>query len=110
MKIELKLPSKHRRKNFIQRPWFFRNTNHCIFWKDNPNGSKRFLECVHDNFWIQMIKETTKKGSLLDLILVNKAEVVMAVKGEGRLGCTDHEVMQFRILSRGSRTKSRTQP
>lgn len=31
-------------------------------------------------------------------------------KIEGRVGCTEHERMQFRILSRGSRTTSRIQP
>lgn len=65
-----------------------------FFGRTTQYGSKRLLECVHDNFWIQMIRETTRKGPLLDLILVNKAKVVMVVKGEGRLGCTDHELMQ----------------
>lgn len=52
-----------------------------------------------------MIKALTRKGALLDLMLTNKAELVVDVKVGGRLGCTDHEMMQFRILSGRSRAK-----
>ena len=61
---------------------------------------------VDDNFLIQVFKEPTRKGALLDLILANKAELVVDVKVRGRLSCTDHEMMQFKILSGGSRAKS----
>lgn len=32
------------------------------------------------------------------------------LRAEGRLGCTDHELVQFMILSEGSRIKSMTHP
>jgi len=79
-----------------------------LFERTIQYGSRRFLESVDDSFLIQMLKEPTRKGGLLDLILANKAELIVDVEAGGRLGCTDHEMMQFRILSEGSRAKSRT--
>lgn len=75
MKIELRLPSNNWKKNFIYRPWFLGNINPCIFLGGQLYGSKRFLECVHDNFLIQMIGEAMRKCPLLDLVLANKAEM-----------------------------------
>jgi len=49
----------------------------------------------------------TRKGALLDLVLTNKEGLVEHVKVGGRLGCSDHEMIEFRILSGGSRAISR---
>jgi len=35
---------------------------------------------------------------LLDLVLTNKKELVGNMKAEGSLGCSDHEIVWFRIL------------
>lgn len=35
---------------------------------------------------------------LLDLVLTNKKELVGNMKAEGSLGCSDHEIAEFRIL------------
>lgn len=104
----MKPSSNNCKKPCIHSPWFLGDFNHLIFWKDSKYGSRRFLECVDENFLIQMIKEPTRKDALLDLILTNEAELVVDVKVGGRLGCTDHETMQFRIQSGGSGVKSRT--
>lgn len=65
-----------------------------------------FFECV-DNFLIQMIKEPTKNGALLDLILTNKAELVVDVGVRCKLACTDREMMACKILTGGSEAKCR---
>jgi len=53
------------------------------------------------------VEEPTRKGALLDLVLTNKEGLVEDVKVGGRLGCSDHEMVEFRILRGGSRAISR---
>ncbi|GAB0206583.1 mitochondrial enolase superfamily member 1 [Grus japonensis] len=46
-----------------------------ICWRDNTaehKQSRKFLECVDDNFLLQGIEEPTRRGAMLDLILTNK--------------------------------------
>jgi len=72
-----------------------------ICWKDNTAGHRQastFLERVEDNFLLQMIEEPTKRGAILDLVLTNKEGLVGNVKVKGSLGCSGHEMMQFKIL------------
>ena len=62
-----------------------------ICWRDNTAGhkqSRRFLERVDDNFLTQVIEVPTRRGALLDLLLTDK---------EGLVGCSDHEMVEFRI-------------
>ncbi|GAB0179267.1 hypothetical protein GRJ2_000392000 [Grus japonensis] len=69
--------------------------------------SRRFLECVDDNFLLQVIEEPTRRGAMLDLVPTNKEGLVGNVKLKGSLGCSDHEMVQFKILrQRGGRTAS----
>ncbi|GAB0185274.1 F-box only protein 16 [Grus japonensis] len=63
---------------------FMGNFNHPgICWKGNTAGhkqSRRFLECVDNNFLTQAIEEPAREDALLDLILTNKEELVGDVK------------------------------
>jgi len=85
--------------------------NHSdISWEDHTarqTQSRSFLQSIDDNFLMQVVKEPTRKGALLDLVLTNKEGLVEDVKVGGRLGCSDHEIVEFRILSGGSRAISR---
>ncbi|KAF1481499.1 hypothetical protein FQV18_0000386, partial [Eudyptula minor novaehollandiae] len=66
-------------------------------WKSNTAScrqSRRFLEYVEDNFLGQ---EPTRKGALLDMVFINKEELVMDVKIKGSLGCSDQEIVEFGI-------------
>ncbi|GAB0204485.1 hypothetical protein GRJ2_002914100 [Grus japonensis] len=86
----------------------FNHPNIC--WRDNKVGhkqSKRFLECVGDNFLLQVIEEPTRRGAMLDLILTNKEGLVGDVKLKGSLGCSDHEMVEFRILRAVRRVHSK---
>jgi len=68
--------------------------------------SRRFLQSIGDNFLTQKVEKPTRRGVLLDLSLTNKEGLVENVKVGGSLGCTDHEMVEFRILHGGSRAVS----
>lgn len=78
----------------------FSHTDLC--WKNNTSRrtqSSRFLQCVDDNLLMQVVEEPMRRAVLLCLVLRNKEGLVVVVKAQGSLGCTDHEVVEFRILS-----------
>ncbi|GAB0205343.1 hypothetical protein GRJ2_002999900 [Grus japonensis] len=81
-----------------------------ICWKDNTvryKQSKRFLECVDYNFLLQVIEEPMRRGAMLDLVMTNKEGLVGNVKLKGSLGCTDHEMVEFKILRAARRAHSK---
>ncbi|GAB0209421.1 hypothetical protein GRJ2_003407800 [Grus japonensis] len=81
-----------------------------ISWRDNAaehKQSRKFLECVDDNFLLQVIEEPTRRGAMLDLVLTNKEGLVGDVKLKGSLGCRDHEMVEFRILRAARRAHSK---
>ncbi|GAB0183953.1 mitochondrial enolase superfamily member 1 [Grus japonensis] len=81
-----------------------------ICWKDNAaerKRSRKFLECVDDNFLLQVIEEPMRRGAMLDLILTNKEGLVGDVKLKGSLGCSDHKMVEFRILRAARRAHSK---
>lgn len=55
---------------------------------------------------MQVVKEPTRYGVLLDLILSSRDEFVKDVKAGGSLGCINHGMVEFRILSGRSKPKS----
>ncbi|GAB0202830.1 hypothetical protein GRJ2_002748600 [Grus japonensis] len=81
-----------------------------ICWRDNAaecKQSRKFLECVDDNFLLQVTEEPTRRGVMLDLILTNKEGLVGDIKLKGSLGCSDHEMVEFRILRAARRVCSK---
>ncbi|PKU41722.1 rna-directed dna polymerase from mobile element jockey- hypothetical protein [Limosa lapponica baueri] len=75
-------------------------THPDICWRDNTAGhkkSRKFLECVDDNFLLQMTEKPKRKGTVLDLVLTNKEGLVRNAKLKGCLGCSDHETVEFKI-------------
>jgi len=56
---------------------------------------------------MQVVEEPTRKGALLDLVLTNKEGLVEDMKVGGRIGCSEHEMVEFRILRGGIRAISR---
>ncbi|PKU37050.1 glycerol kinase [Limosa lapponica baueri] len=71
--------------------------------------SRRFLQCIDDNFLTQLVEEPTRRGVLLDLVLTNKEGLVEDIKVGGSLGCSDHEKIEFRIVGSMRKTTSRTE-
>jgi len=56
---------------------------------------------------MQMVDEPTRRGSLLDFVLTNKEGLVEAVMVKGSLGCSKHEMVEFRISCGRNRIPSR---
>ena len=81
-----------------------------ICWRDNTarhNQPRRFLECIDDNFLLQVTEQPTRRGALLDLILTNNKGLVEDVKIKGSFGCSDHGMVDFRTLRVQRRVKSK---
>ncbi|PKU42977.1 hypothetical protein llap_6738 [Limosa lapponica baueri] len=51
--------------------------------------------------------EPTRRGAMLDLVLTNNKGLVGNVKLKGNLGCSDHEMVEFKILWAGRREHSK---
>ncbi|KAK4831046.1 LOW QUALITY PROTEIN: hypothetical protein QYF61_014978 [Mycteria americana] len=82
-----------------------------VCWKYNTaerKQSRRFLECVADNFLTQQVSEPTREGAPLDLLFTNREGLVSDVMAGGRLGQSDHEMIEFLILGEVMRGVSRT--
>ncbi|KAK4824398.1 hypothetical protein QYF61_014058 [Mycteria americana] len=78
-----------------------------VCWKYNTaerKQSRRFLERVEDNFLTQLVREPTREGAPLDLLLVNREGLVGDVMVGGHLGCSDHNMIEFSILREVSKT------
>ncbi|GAB0175730.1 hypothetical protein GRJ2_000038200 [Grus japonensis] len=88
--------------------WDFNHPDIC--WKRNSARhaeSRRFLQRTDDKFFTQVVEEPMRRGVLLDLVLTNKEGLVGDVKVGSSLGCSDHEMVEFRILRGRSRAISR---
>ncbi|GAB0195099.1 mitochondrial enolase superfamily member 1 [Grus japonensis] len=75
-----------------------------ICWRDNAaerKQSRKFLECVDDNFLLQVTEEPMRRGAMLDFILTNKEGLEGDVKLKGSLGCSDHKMVDFRRVDFG---------
>ncbi|GAB0189075.1 hypothetical protein GRJ2_001372800 [Grus japonensis] len=86
----------------------FNNPDIC--WRDNTAGhkqSRRFLECIDDNFLLQVIEEPMRRGAILNLVLTNKEGLLGNVKLKGSLGCSDHETVEFKICRAARRAHSK---
>nr|XP_048724541.1 RNA-binding motif, single-stranded-interacting protein 1 isoform X1 [Caretta caretta]XP_048724542.1 RNA-binding motif, single-stranded-interacting protein 1 isoform X1 [Caretta caretta]XP_048724543.1 RNA-binding motif, single-stranded-interacting protein 1 isoform X1 [Caretta caretta]XP_048724544.1 RNA-binding motif, single-stranded-interacting protein 1 isoform X1 [Caretta caretta] len=81
-----------------------------ICWESNTavhRQFRKFLESVGDNFLAQVLEEPTRGGAFLDLLLTNRVELVGEAKVDGNLGGSDHELVEFRILTQGRKVSSR---
>jgi len=68
-----------------------------ICWKYNTaekKQSRRFLECVEDNFLTQLVSEPTMADALLDLLFTNREGLVGDVVVRGHLGLSNHEMIK----------------
>ncbi|GAB0206374.1 mitochondrial enolase superfamily member 1 [Grus japonensis] len=65
-------------------------------------------ECPDPSPGEKVVEEPTRRGVLLDLVLMNKEGLVGDVKDGGSLGCSDHEMVEFRILHGRSRAEFQT--
>jgi len=71
-----------------------------ICWKYNTaerKQSRRFLECVEDDFLTQLVSEPTRGGASLDLLFTNREGLVGNVVVGGCLGFSNHEMIEFSV-------------
>lgn len=59
---------------------------------------KEVSECVDGNYLFQVVEEPTRKGAGLELVFTSKQALLSNVKLEGSFGCSDHKMMEFKIL------------
>ena len=72
--------------------------------------SRRFLECMGDNFLMQLVRKPMRGAAPLDLLFTNRDGLVRDVEVGGCLGQSDHDMVEFSILG-GVRTgNSKTLP
>lgn len=64
---------------------------------------RRPLQRTDGNVLTQVVEEPLRRGVLLDLVLTNKGGLAADVKTWGSLDCSDHDMVEFKILSKGSR-------
>ncbi|KAK4806238.1 LOW QUALITY PROTEIN: hypothetical protein QYF61_013382 [Mycteria americana] len=82
-----------------------------VCWKYNTaegKQSRRFLECVADNFLTQLVREPTREGAPLELLFTNREGLVSHVMVGGRLGQSDHEMIEVLIRGEAARGVSKT--
>ncbi|KAJ7414311.1 dtw domain-containing protein 2 [Willisornis vidua] len=70
-----------------------------ICWELNTakRQSRRFLDCIEDDFLLQLVNEPTRGGVLLNPLFTNRERLVGDVVVRGYLGHSD-EMMEFSIL------------
>ncbi|XP_073518171.1 uncharacterized protein [Phyllobates terribilis] len=82
-----------------------------ICWESlssKTNRSSKFLSSLADNFIFQKVGEKTRGSATLDLILINREEMVEEVKVAGTLGGSDHAIIEFWITRGGRHVKTQT--
>lgn len=80
-----------------------------VCWRDNTteqNQTSKFLECIDDNFPAQMIDTLMKVDAVLDLVLTKSKEQVGDLHAGRYFGCSDREMVEFKILMEGTRQKA----
>jgi len=83
------------------------NHPHICWWGNTAGHEKsiRFLDCADENFLLQVTEEPMRRGAMLDPALTYK--LLGNVKLKGSLGCSDHEMMEFKILRAVRRVHSK---
>ncbi|TRZ13846.1 hypothetical protein HGM15179_013263 [Zosterops borbonicus] len=82
-----------------------------ICWELNTaekRQSRKFLECMDDNFLSQLVGEPTRGETMLDLLFTNRDGLVEDVVVGGRLGQSDHEIIEFSIIGEVRRYTNKT--
>ena len=60
--------------------------------------SRRYLECIEDNFLSQVIDSPTREDAILDLLATTRSELIGDVSIGGILGCSDDALVRFAVL------------
>ncbi|TRZ14353.1 hypothetical protein HGM15179_012750 [Zosterops borbonicus] len=72
-----------------------------ICWELNTaerRQSRKLLECIEENFLLQLVREPTRGRTVLDLLFANRDGLVGDVVVGGHLGNTDDGILEFLIF------------
>ncbi|KAF4794993.1 hypothetical protein TURU_096798 [Turdus rufiventris] len=82
-----------------------------ICWELNTaekRQSRKFLECVEDNFLMQLVGEPTRERTTLHVLFANRDGLVIDVMVGHHLGHSDHEIIEFSIFGEIRRNINKT--
>ena len=82
-----------------------------IRWDAGSAGPKgrKFYEITMDKFLQQHVEtETHTRGNILDLVLSSHDSLVSELSMEGKIGSSDHEMIQFRVNAKENRARDTT--
>ncbi|KAJ7412527.1 hypothetical protein BTVI_46127 [Pitangus sulphuratus] len=71
-----------------------------IHWEHHTAGTtqiRRFLKHLDDNFMEQILRESNQKDAFLDLLLVNRVDLINKAEIVDHLGHSNHEEIEFKI-------------
>ena len=71
-----------------------------IDWENmtSDRSSEEFLNTVQDSFYKQLVREPTRQGNILDLVLTNNETQVSQVEIGPRFDVSDHHEIRFKIV------------
>ena len=80
-----------------------------VDWRGDCRGpsleSVMFAECLEDNFYEQYVKEPTRGGNILDLVITNEQGLIGEVSVEAGLAASDHGMVRWSIYIGSDRKK-----
>jgi len=85
---------------------------HNLLILEGQHSCGQTVQLVSGVYWFLMwvIKMSKMGDNLIDILHINKEEWVMYVKVRGTLGCSEHEIVEFRNHQGGRRQKAGLQP
>lgn len=86
----------------LQPPWYLLEGN-----STGHKQSRRSLECSDDNVLLQVTEEPMRRRAVLDPVRTNREGLMRSVKLESSLGCSDHEMVEFKILRAARKARSK---
>ena len=58
---------------------------------------QKFVDCVHDCYFQQLVKEPTRENNILDLVLSSDSDKISQIRTDCPFGSSDHRQVKFRL-------------
>ena len=78
-----------------------------IDWSAGVAGARgrEFYEATAESFMHQHVEESThRSGNILDLVICDQEDMIKEVRGEGRMGKSDHDIIAFTMAVKANKT------
>ena len=76
---------------------------------ENISESHPFVECINNNFSIQVVLEPTREINFLDLILCSEEDMITDFYVGEPFETSDHQLIRFKLNGNKHRTKETMQ-